>query len=152
MEAHMGNKYRNIFICSELLGFRNFSIVRYSRKWKTRRFENWICFRPQVSGGKTPIQLGAFSPLTWGRKQIQFPKCRVFYFLEYRTMEKVQKPSNSECYTPSSESLESIFIRCINKINPLRWDRVCPSARYILETFKMVSIWSNIMGLKNLMQ
>jgi hypothetical protein len=28
---------------------------------------------------------------------------RVFYSLEYRTMEKVQKPSNSVCYTPSSE-------------------------------------------------
>jgi hypothetical protein len=33
---------------------------------------------------------------TGGRKQIQFPKRRVFCFLDYRTMEKVQKPSNSD--------------------------------------------------------
>jgi hypothetical protein len=43
------------------------------------------------------------SPLTWGQKQIQFPKCHVFDFLEYQTMRKVQKPSNSVCYTSSSE-------------------------------------------------
>jgi hypothetical protein len=30
-------------------------------------------------------------------------KRRVFYSLEYRMMEKVQKPSNFVCYTPSSE-------------------------------------------------
>jgi hypothetical protein len=36
-------------------------------------------------------------------EQIQFPKRRVFYLLENRTMEKVQKLSNSECFAPSSE-------------------------------------------------
>jgi hypothetical protein len=30
-------------------------------------------------------------------------KMSCFYSLEYRMMEKVQEPSNSECYTPSSE-------------------------------------------------
>jgi hypothetical protein len=30
-------------------------------------------------------------PFTWGRKQIKFPKRRVFSFLEDRTMDKVQK-------------------------------------------------------------
>jgi hypothetical protein len=29
----------------------------------------------------------------------QFPKCRYFYSLEYRMMEKIQKPSNSALYT-----------------------------------------------------
>jgi hypothetical protein len=29
--------------------------------------------------------------------------------LEYRTMEKFQKPSNSECYTPSSEPYRIYF-------------------------------------------
>jgi hypothetical protein len=38
--------------------------------------------------------------------KIEFPKCCVFQFLEYWTMDKVQKPSNSECYTPSSEPLK----------------------------------------------
>jgi hypothetical protein len=33
-----------------------------------------------------------------GWKQIQFPKGCVFCFLEFRTMNKVQNPSNSECY------------------------------------------------------
>jgi hypothetical protein len=28
---------------------------------------------------------------------------RVFQFLEYQTMDKVQKPSNPECYTPPPE-------------------------------------------------
>jgi hypothetical protein len=41
--------------------------------------------------------------LTWGRKQVQFPKRCVFWYLEFRTMDKVHKPSNSECYTASSE-------------------------------------------------
>jgi hypothetical protein len=47
-------------------GFWTFSIVLYSRKYKTRRFGNWICFRPQV-------------------------RTMCFYFLEYRTMEETQK-------------------------------------------------------------
>jgi hypothetical protein len=40
-------------------------------------------------------------PLTWGRKQISFSQ--TFLFLEYRMKNEVRKPSNSECYTPSSE-------------------------------------------------
>jgi hypothetical protein len=39
---------------------------------------------------KGPNWVGIF-PLTWGRKQIQFPKRRIFYFLEYQTMRKVKK-------------------------------------------------------------
>jgi hypothetical protein len=104
-----------------ITGFFTFSIVRYSRKQKTRRFGNWICFRPQMGGGrKTPIQLGhleranidhnrpvieisslkvsqqsmCLPPLTRGRKQIQFPKRHVFYFLEYRTTAEAHNPSN----------------------------------------------------------
>jgi hypothetical protein len=42
-------------------------------------------------------------PPTWGRKQFQFPKCCALYSLQYQTMDKVQKPSNSECCTPLSE-------------------------------------------------
>jgi hypothetical protein len=45
------------------------------------------------------------SSLTWGRKQIQFPKCCVFSFVfrKIRTMDKARKPNISVCYTPSSE-------------------------------------------------
>jgi hypothetical protein len=35
-----------------ITGFLDFSIVRYSRDYKTRRFGNWIYFRPQVKGGE----------------------------------------------------------------------------------------------------
>jgi hypothetical protein len=44
-----------------------------------------------------------------GRKHIRFPKRCVFKFLKYRTMGKVQKPSNSEYYTPSSEPFRINF-------------------------------------------
>jgi hypothetical protein len=40
---------------------------------------------------------------TLGRKQIQFPKYCVFLYFEFRTMDKAHNPSDSECYTPSSE-------------------------------------------------
>jgi hypothetical protein len=87
-----------------------------------RRFGNWICFRPQVR--ERPILLGpsitglalskgpnriGFS-LTWGRKQIQFPKRRVFLSLLFntRTMDRVRKPNISESYTPSSESYSNL--------------------------------------------
>jgi hypothetical protein len=51
---------------------------------ETRRFGNWICFRPQLRGEDT--QLG---PL----ERAILNHC--FYSVDYRTMEKVQKPSNS---------------------------------------------------------
>jgi hypothetical protein len=37
---------------TDLLGFWTFSIVRYSREYKTRRFGNRICYRPQVKEEK----------------------------------------------------------------------------------------------------
>jgi hypothetical protein len=107
---------------SELLVFRTLSTVRCSKNYKRQRFGNWICFHPQVNG-ETPTLLGpseranqvqwlklvlseglnwvGVSPFTWGRKQIQFPKRRVFYFLEYRTMDKVRKPRNSNSSSSS---------------------------------------------------
>jgi hypothetical protein len=52
LSAHSKVPIDNIFN-SELLGFCTFSIVRYSRNYKTRRFGNWICFRLQVWGEVT---------------------------------------------------------------------------------------------------
>jgi hypothetical protein len=51
------------------------------------------------------------SPVTSGRKQIQFPKRCVLWFLDYRTMGKVQKSSNSECYTryPEPSRINRIY-------------------------------------------
>jgi hypothetical protein len=37
-------------VYNRITGFLDFSVIRYSRKEKTRRFGNWICFRLQVSG------------------------------------------------------------------------------------------------------
>jgi hypothetical protein len=51
-------------------------------------------------------------PFSWGRKQIQFPKRCVFYFLEYRTMDKVQKPSNSE-HKLSSKRWKLSVVFCV---------------------------------------
>jgi hypothetical protein len=41
----------------EILGFRTLSIVRIFPKyqWKTQRFGNWICFRPQVREDTTQL-------------------------------------------------------------------------------------------------
>jgi hypothetical protein len=71
-------------------------------KHNVSRFGNGICFRLQVKGEKTPTQLG---PLE--RANLQFPKRRVFCSLEYRTLEKVQKLSNSVLYTIDRTPLES---------------------------------------------
>jgi hypothetical protein len=46
-----------------------------------------------------------YKPENTFRKQIQFPKRCVLWFVEIRTMDKVQKLSSNECYTPSSEPL-----------------------------------------------
>jgi hypothetical protein len=46
-----GKEFQDITLSTELLGFRTLSIVRIlmiQEKEQTRRFGNWICFRPQV--------------------------------------------------------------------------------------------------------
>jgi hypothetical protein len=44
---------------TELVGFWTFSIVQYFRAQKTRRFRNWICFRPQVKGAEDAYSVGS---------------------------------------------------------------------------------------------
>jgi hypothetical protein len=60
------------------------STVRNCKHKGTQCFGNWIRFRPQVR--ETPTVLGSLGTPT-----------------EFRTMDRAQKPSNSECYTPSSQ-------------------------------------------------
>jgi hypothetical protein len=86
----------DVLLCpsSGILKTREHNVLKSER---TQRFEKWICFRPQARGW------GDVSPITWGWKQIQLPKHCVLWFLYYRKMHKVQKPTNSECYTSSSE-------------------------------------------------
>jgi hypothetical protein len=54
---------------------------------------------------KGPIRVGVFLPLPedGNRSSVQLPKRLFSSYLEFRTIGKVQKPSDSECYTPSSE-------------------------------------------------
>jgi hypothetical protein len=68
----------------------SFSVLRWSRKTPTQ-------FDPLERSNLN--HWPSILPFTSGRKQIQFPKRRVFYSLEYMTMEKVQKRSNSGLYT-----------------------------------------------------
>jgi hypothetical protein len=81
---------------------------------RTQRFRKWICFCPQVRGWETPT---LFSPLeranlnhwTRSQKQMCFRNTVFFLVLEYWTTD-VQKLSNPECYTPSSEPIRIYFI------------------------------------------
>jgi hypothetical protein len=51
-----------------------------------------------------------------------------FFFLEYQRMNKVQKPSNSKCYTPLSEP----FRIYMNKhVNSATVQTLCPSNLYL---------------------
>jgi hypothetical protein len=86
--------------------------------WKQNVSEIW-CFGLQISGGRHLLcwspykglnwisqraqQSWCLPPLTWRRKQIQFPQRRVFFLFRLRTMGKVKKRIGSECHTPSSE-------------------------------------------------
>jgi hypothetical protein len=47
---------------------------------------------------------------------LDFFRRPIFLTLEYRTMEKVQKPSNSECYTPSSEPFRKKIMFILNAV------------------------------------
>jgi hypothetical protein len=60
---------------------------------------------PSSGEGETPT---LFRPLE--RANLQFPKRCVFYFLEYQKVDRVQKPCNSECYTPSSEPFNNLRV------------------------------------------
>jgi hypothetical protein len=81
-------------------------------------FENWICFRPPVSGGRklhTGVQrlrLDLSEGLNRVGASLSSPEdgngyssrnAVFFRYLEFWTMDKVEKPSNFECFTPSSE-------------------------------------------------
>jgi hypothetical protein len=71
-------------------------------KWFWRRVQ-WLW----LALSKGPNWVGVF-PLTWGQKQIQFPKHRIFCFLKYPTVEEVQKPSNSALFKVSGRKTEEM--------------------------------------------
>jgi hypothetical protein len=74
-----------------------------------------ICFRPQVDvGEKTPTQLGPLERANLSH-WLCFPECQ--------TMEKVQKPSTSVCYTPSSEPFRIYILYYL--VNVITKDMFC---------------------------
>jgi hypothetical protein len=84
---------------------------------KLNTFPNWTCFHPQVR--ETPLLIfwsndGDFPFLTDKTACVSFPlpedgnrsnfRNVVFLGFKYWAMGKVQKPSDPECYAPSSET------------------------------------------------
>jgi hypothetical protein len=97
---------------SELLGFWALFIVRYSEKYeRTQRFGNCICLRPKMKRWETPTLLVplerviAVDPFKRTQQIMCLPPIHLrtetepiyerFCSLEYRMMDKLQKPSSS---------------------------------------------------------
>jgi hypothetical protein len=57
-----------------------------------------------------PLERANLNHLTRSQKQMCFQNIVFFLVLEYWTMDNVQKLSNPECYTPSSEPFRIYFI------------------------------------------
>jgi hypothetical protein len=95
-----------VYHISELLGFWTFSIVWYFRNQKTQHFRNWIYFRPQVLGGKTPTQFYPLDRANLNRRTETDPVSEKSCFLVTRITEdgKVQTPPNSESLIHISET------------------------------------------------
>jgi hypothetical protein len=53
-------------------------------------------------------RIGSSNPLTWGWKQIQFPKrCALYCSVEYQTMDKYKNPVNSSAVHHRQKAVES---------------------------------------------
>jgi hypothetical protein len=96
------------FESSELMDFWTLLIVQYSKKLDNTAFQKLYLFLSLGGRGETPPSKGP------NRVGVSLPHLRMetdpvsemlysVVFYEYWTMDEVQKPSNSECYTPSSE-------------------------------------------------
>jgi hypothetical protein len=86
----------NLIYMQKYCFFFTFYIVQCSLEYK--HDVSISCLHPQMKRWRRHLlNLG---PFTWGRKQIQFPKRRVW---TPKNTEWWKKPSNSICYTPSTE-------------------------------------------------
>jgi hypothetical protein len=65
-------------------------------------YVTWVVHWLRLGLSKGPNRVGVF-PFTWGWEHIQFPKRCSSLNLEFGMMAAVQKPSTSECCTPSLE-------------------------------------------------
>jgi hypothetical protein len=83
-----------------MTGFVDF--VQRSGFYETRRFGICICFCPQVEEWETPTTLHPLESVNHNHwKEIDLVS--EILCLEHRTMDKDQKSSQPECYTPQSE-------------------------------------------------
>jgi hypothetical protein len=96
------------------MGFRTSSIVWILKNYKikTRRFGNWISFRPQVTGlrlalSKGPNRVGVSPQLRTETDPVSETSCFTLYFFRIQTMDEVRKPINSADYT----NLKSVSTR-----------------------------------------
>jgi hypothetical protein len=83
------------------------SIMWYSIKTQQQFFRKLDLFSSSGEGWETPTLLGPLERANLNHN--------LLYFLEYQTMDKVQKPCKPGCYTPSSsEPLRNLHsITCV---------------------------------------
>jgi hypothetical protein len=88
---------------------------------KTQHFGNWTCLRPDVMGEmhllcwapyKDLISITGLSSPEDGNRS-RFPNVVFTSYIEFRTIDRIQKTSNSECYSLSSEPFRVFLYACI---------------------------------------
>jgi hypothetical protein len=98
--------------------------VTSNRRTLRRNFWiEWLTFHSTQQSRRLP-------PLIWGRTHIQFPKRCVLQYLEYLTLDKVQKPSDSDL----QESLRRPFP--MNHCSFLSKGKQTNSSKYVMRIYK----------------
>jgi hypothetical protein len=92
---------RNVWLGSTC--FWTLSIVLYSENWKTSFFGNWKRTLMRLDLFPRDPTVGVSRPLPEDENRSGFLNVMFSGNLEFRTMDKAKKPSDSECCTPSSE-------------------------------------------------
>jgi hypothetical protein len=78
-------------------------------------FQKLNLFPSSGEGWETPTLLGPLELTSITGQSLLLKCCALSCLLEYQMMEKVQKPSNPECYTPLSEPFRIYVFKTFNK-------------------------------------
>jgi hypothetical protein len=125
---------RNPELKSESLGVWDLIIARDSKQLVYTTFRKCICFRVQVRRRDTSL-LGSLALVQWltlalfkrsnrfgvallspeDGNESTFQNVVFFSYLEFWTMDKVHKSSDSECYVPSSEPF-IFYLNCLLRL------------------------------------
>jgi hypothetical protein len=130
-------------IHSELIGFWTLSIVQYSKNSKIREHNVWKTGSVSVlrSGGRGWF-LVPYKELTSRLDPVFETFSLILEFLVYWTMDKVQKPINSECYTPSSEPIR-IYLKFSFASQETHDVSILKTSRLILLVFReIIAVYS----------